>query len=160
MSIDQEIHQEKWSSFTQKAVVNTLFTSRVLEERTAARLKPFGLTSQQFNILRILRGQKGKPATVKLLTERMLDKSSNASRLVDKLLEKRLVERVTCPNDRRAVDVLITQDGLDLLQRIDRDGGLDDRLPTFSEADAQALSDLLDRLRDAVRASHGLPGRT
>jgi len=155
MSISEEIHQERWNSSTQKAVVNTLFTSRFLEDRTASRLKPYGLTSQQFNILRILRGQKGKPATVKLLTERMLDKSSNASRLVDKLLEKGLVERITCPDDRRAVDCLITQAGLDLLSRIDRDGGLDERYPTFSESDAQTLSDLLDRLRDAVRASDG-----
>ncbi len=155
MSIDKEIQQEKWSSSTQKAVVNTLFTSRVLEDRTAARLKQFGLTSQQFNILRILRGQKGKPATVKLLTERMLDKSSNASRLVDKLLEKGLVERVTCPDDRRAVDVLITPAGSELLARIDLHGGLDEPLRNFSERDAQALSDLLDRLRDAVRASDG-----
>jgi DNA-binding MarR family transcriptional regulator len=153
MSIDQEIHQDKWSSFTQKAVVNTLFTSRVLEDRTAARLKPFGLTGQQFNILRILRGQKGKPATVKLLTERMLDKSSNASRLVDKLLEKGLVERVTCPDDRRAVDVLITPTGDELLARIDRDGGLEEPFRSFSESDARTLSDLLDRLRDAVRSA-------
>lgn len=88
MAIDDEIKQTVWKSPYQKAVVNTMFTSRVIEEQSARRLKPYDLTSQQFNILRIIRGQKGQPASVKLLVERMLDKSSNASRLVDKLLEK------------------------------------------------------------------------
>lgn len=152
MTIETEIQQTKWESFRQKAVVNVLYTCRVLEESSETVLKPFDLTMPQFNILRILRGQKGKPATVKLLTERMLDKSSNASRLVDKLLEKGLANRVSCPNDRRAVEVTITQAGLDLLKVVDKELKQIDALhPGFDEEDARQLSDLLDRLRATVR---------
>lgn len=156
MTIETEIQQTKWESFRQKAVVNVLYTCRVLEESTEARLRPYDLTMPQFNILRILRGQKGKPATVKLLTERMLDKSSNASRLVDKLLEKGLANRVSCPNDRRAVEVTITQAGLDLLKAVDKElKQIDTMHPGFSEDDAQRLSELLDRLRATVRPDAG-----
>jgi len=152
MTIEIEIHQARWESFRQKAVINILYTCRVLEESNEALLKPFDLTLPQFNILRILRGQKGKPATVKLLTERMLDKSSNASRLVDKLLEKGLVNRISCPNDRRAVEVTITQAGLDLLKFVDKEvRSFSAAHPDFTEADARQLSDLLDRLRITVR---------
>jgi DNA-binding MarR family transcriptional regulator len=83
-------------------------------------LKPFGLTVQQYNVLRILKGQQGNPMTVLAITERMLDKMSNASRLVDKLLEKKLVLRRECPQDRRAVDILILPAGLDLLKEVDQ----------------------------------------
>jgi DNA-binding MarR family transcriptional regulator len=83
-------------------------------------LKPFGLTVQQYNVLRILKGQQGNPMTVLAITERMLDKMSNASRLVDKLLEKKLVLRRECPKDRRAVDILILPAGLDLLKEVDQ----------------------------------------
>jgi len=156
MTIETEIQQTKWESFRQKAVINVLYTCRVLEESNEALLRPFDLTLPQFNILRILRGQKGKPATVKLLTERMLDKSSNASRLVDKLLEKNLVNRVSCPNDRRAVEVTITEEGLALLRIIDRElTRIDAPHPGFGEDDARQLSDLLDRLRTTVRPDAG-----
>lgn len=156
MTIETEIQQTKWESFRQKAVINVLYTCRVLEESNEALLRPFDLTLPQFNILRILRGQKGKPATVKLLTERMLDKSSNASRLVDKLLEKELVNRVSCPNDRRAVEVTVTEEGLALLRIIDRElRRIDAPHPGFGEDDARQLSDLLDRLRTTVRPDAG-----
>lgn len=153
MSIDHEIFQSHWKSPLQKAVVNAMFTSRFLEERAARQLKPFRLTPQQFNVLRILRGQKGAPATVRLLTERMLDKSSNASRLVDKLVEKALVERRECPVDRRAVDILITAEGLAVLSRADQAMDLVETidLPGFGAEDCRTLSDLLDRLRDTLR---------
>jgi len=137
----------------QKAVVNTLFTSRYLEDLSNQRLKPYDLTTQQFNILRILRGQKGKPATVKLLIERMLDKSSNASRLVDKLLEKGLVQREVCADDRRAVEVRITPKAKDLLTAIDQENlAWETRTRAFTSRDALELSRLLDKLRDAIRS--------
>jgi DNA-binding MarR family transcriptional regulator len=85
----------------------------------AIQLKPYGVTPQQFNILRILRGQHPKPAKVQLLQERMLDKMSNASRLVERLRNKGLVERKICKMDRRAVDVIITESGLNLLRKLD-----------------------------------------
>lgn len=152
MAIDDEIQQTTWKSPYQKAAVNTLFTSRVLEDQAARRLKPYDLSTQQFNILRILRGQKGKPASVKLLVERMLDKSSNASRLVDKLLEKGYVQRTTCPDDRRAVEVRITESGMSLLESLDRQMDQEDEIRRcFSAEDAVQLSALLDKFRSALR---------
>ncbi len=116
-SIEQAIQQLTFKSSLHRAQVNIVYTSAWLNQMTAKTLKPFGLSLQQFNILRILRGRAGKPATIKLLTERMLDKMSNASRLVDKLKEKELVDRQECPTDRRQVDIVITRSGLDLIQR-------------------------------------------
>jgi DNA-binding MarR family transcriptional regulator len=102
----------------------------------------------QYNILRILRGQYPKPATVNLLIERMLDKTSNASRIVDKLVAKGLVSRTQCEHDRRTVDVLITQAGLDLLERIAAD--TKDSffgLQHLTEAEAETFNQLLDKIR-------------
>jgi len=104
-SIEEAIQQPNFPSPFHRVQVNTIFTAAWLNQRSAQSLKATGLSLQQFNILRILRGRAGKPATIKLLTERMLDKMSNASRLVDKLKEKGLVERQECPSDRRRVDI-------------------------------------------------------
>jgi len=154
MGIDEAIQQGKWDNAHHKAIVNIMYTSRFLEERAAAVVKPHGITLPQFNILRILRGQKGKPASVKLLTERMLDKSSNASRLVDKLLEKGLVQRATCPKDRRAVEVTITETGLELLETMAAWARENEPIPAnLSDAEASLLSDLLDKLRESMAAN-------
>jgi len=111
-------------------------------------LKTFGLTLPQFNILRILRGQYPKPATVNLLIERMLDKSSNASRIVDKLLRKNLVVRKTCKKDRRSVDVLITEKGLELLKQTDnKNEEWKQNYKTLNLKEAKKLYYLLDKLR-------------
>jgi DNA-binding MarR family transcriptional regulator len=154
MTIDEEIHQHSWRNPFHKAVVNALYTSRFLEDSSNRLLRPYNVTHQQFNILRILRGQKDKPATVKLLVERMLDKSSNASRLVDKLLEKALVRRDTCPNDRRAVEVRISAEGLALLDRIDREhfDSQASASTVLSDEEAHQLSALLDKLRAVLRS--------
>jgi len=107
------------------------------------------LTIQQYNVLRILRGQFPNPIKVSDITERMLDKMSNASRLVDKLVAKKLVLRTECPSDRRAVDVVITEKGLELLKQLDdRQGDWDTLLQDKLTSDeATTLSHLLDRLR-------------
>lgn len=161
MIIDEEIQQTRWESSFQKAAVNILFTSRCLEEHVARAVKPRGITLPQFNILRILRGQKGNPASIKLLTERMVDKSSNASRLVDKLLAKDLVRRVTCPENRRAVEVTITDRGLELLEAIGSDSGRRKPAhPGFSESDALELSNLLDRMRESLSSTSPLAGES
>lgn len=119
MGIEQDIKQNQFASEKAKAAVNIIFTGNWIAQQQTELLKPFDLTVQQYNVLRILRGQQGKPITVLGITERMLDRMSNASRLVDKLLEKELVQRMECPNDRRAVDILILPKGLELLQAID-----------------------------------------
>lgn len=148
MDIGKEIKQSKFRNEHHKMLVNILFTSGWLDSKHACNLKPYGISSQQYNILRILRGQHPKPATVNLLIERMLDKNSNASRLVEKLRLKKLVERATCPEDRRAVNVLITQKGLDLLTEIDKhETSFLKELKNLTEKEAEQINLLLDKLR-------------
>lgn len=148
MKIGKEIKQAKFKNEHQKMLINILFTSGWLSSKHAGNLKPFGISTQQYNILRILRGQHPKPATVNLLIERMLDKNSNASRLVEKLRLKKLVERAVCLDDRRAVNVAITKKGLDLLIELDKqeDKFIED-LKTLSEKEAEQINLFLDKLR-------------
>ncbi len=120
MGISEDLKQSNFQSESQKAIVNAIYTGNWIVQQQQELLKPFGLTVQQYNVLRILKGQQGNPMTVLAITERMLDKMSNASRLVDKLLEKKLVLRRECPKDRRAVDILILPAGLDLLKEVDQ----------------------------------------
>ncbi len=148
MRLEEEIKQKQFSSPYQRLALNIIFTASWLQTQSARALKPYGLTSQQYNVLRILRGQQPNPASVGLLQERMLDKSSNASRLVDKLFAKKLVDRKTCPSDRRQVDIRITQKGLDLLTELDPVMKMwDTQLKTLSEQEAQLVGELLDKLR-------------
>jgi DNA-binding MarR family transcriptional regulator len=149
MEIEKEIKQTvKFSSEYQRMAINILFTASWLDAHHTKKLKPFGLTPQQFNILRILRGQHPKPATVNLLIERMLDKSSNASRLVDRLLKKGMVSRLPNKDDKRSVNILITDAGLEILNRIDSKSKLlEADLHTLTEAEAVHLNSLLDKLR-------------
>ena len=147
MGIAEEI-KSKFHSEYQKVAVNILFTSNRLYEVHSNSLKKFGLTPEQYNILRILRGQHPKPATVNLLIERMLNKMSNASRLVDKLVLKKMVIRKTCKEDRRAVDVLITQKGLDLLLLLEKAEVVWlKEISTLSTDEAKQLNKLLDKIR-------------
>ena len=120
MKLEEEIAQQKFAGEQQKAMINLLFTYHWAVSKMKSDFKPYDITMQQFNILRILRGQMPNPCTVNILKERMLDKMSNASRLVDKLLEKKLVLRRECPKDRRAVDILILPAGLDLVSQVDQ----------------------------------------
>ena len=148
MGIAEEIKQQKFKSHFSKAVVNILYTNAWINQQNAQLFKKYGLTTPQFNILRILRGQHPKPATVNLLIDRMLDKSSNASRIVDKLEEKELLERKQCSNDRRAVDVLISKKGLQLLKKMDVDmEAWESSTCKITEEEAATLNSLLDKLR-------------
>ncbi|QNF31857.1 MarR family transcriptional regulator [Adhaeribacter swui] len=149
MKIEEEIKQRTFKDVYQKVYINLIFTAGWLQEQQAVVFKKYNITLPQFNILRILRGQYPKPATVNLLIERMLDKTSNASRIVDKLEAKELVTRHQCPNDRRTVDILITDKGLALLQQIDEAEGTQIKgLQNISAAEAEELSRLLDKIRD------------
>jgi DNA-binding MarR family transcriptional regulator len=148
MEIGKEIKQAKFKNEYQKMLINILFTSGWLGAKHASTLKPYGISTQQFNLLRILRGQHPKPASVNLLIDRMLDKNSNASRLVEKLRLKKLVERTVCPEDRRAVNVIITQKGLDLLAELDKQDEIFLKdLKNISEKEAEHINLLLDKLR-------------
>jgi DNA-binding MarR family transcriptional regulator len=149
MELEKEIKQNtKFASEHQKLVVNILFTASWLDVMNNRRLKPFGITTNQFNILRILRGQHPKPATVNMLIERMIDKSSNASRLVERLRIKGYVNRVTNESDKRAVNVMITEKGLALLKEMDDEQkSFEKELHTLSKQEAATINTLLDKLR-------------
>ena len=148
MRIEEEIKQPIFRDEHQKAHINLVYTSGWLQLRQATAFKPYGLTLPQFNILRILRGQHPLPATVALLIDRMLDKTSNASRIVDRLEEKQLVTRTVCPANRRAVDIRITRAGLDLLNRIEEEGVIQaSSINQLSKAEVQQLNELLDKIR-------------
>ena len=149
MKLEDEIKQSRFKDEYQKVGINILFTASWLNKINSEALKPYNISIQQFNILRILRGLGGKPASIKLLTERMIDKMSNASRLVDKLKAKGLVERVECPKDRRQVDILITDKGLVQVEKASEEleSNLLDSLSNLSEPEAKNLNSLLDKLR-------------
>lgn len=148
MELEKEIQQARFDNQYQKLIVNILYTGGWMHGLQAQRLKPYGISPQQYNILRILRGQHPNPATINLLQQRMLDRMSNASRLVEKLRVKGLVERRTCPEDRRAVDVLITPQGLAVLAELDQSAGeWENRFKTLAEAEASQVNTLLDKLR-------------
>lgn len=148
MRLEKEIKQQKFKNEFNKAVINIIYTSGWLNTIITQRLKPFGISTQQFNILRILRGQHPKPATIQLIQERMLDKMSNASRLVEKLRVKKMLERKTCPEDRRAANVLITETGLEVLNKIEElDNSWDQNFNKLSDSDLEKLNKLLDSFR-------------
>jgi DNA-binding MarR family transcriptional regulator len=150
MKIEDEILQGKFKNKNHKVLINIFYTFNWLYERQLNILKPFGLTIQQFNILRILRGQYPNPTTVKLLKERMMDKMSDASRLVEKLRSKGLLERRICDKDRRNVDVLITEDGLNLLKQVDKkDKEFDSLVENLESNEIDMLNNLLDKIRSS-----------
>ncbi len=148
MSLDEDIRQSSWKSEFSKVVVNLLFTSNWVNERQFRLFKPFDLTLPQYNVLRILRGQYPNPCTVNLIIERMLDRMSNASRIVDKLEKKGLVIRSQCKDDRRAVDVTISAKGLDLLSQIDESlESWEGNIRNLSDEECAQLNSLLDKFR-------------
>lgn len=148
MKIEDEIKQtKKFKSQHQRLVVNIMFTSSWLYRTHGQFLKSFGISPEQFNVLRILRGQYPKCANNQLITERMIDKSSNSSRIVEKLKQKGLVDRKENKDDRRHVDITITQKGLALLEKIDLENNNVFLKENISEKEAAQLNDLLDKLR-------------
>jgi DNA-binding MarR family transcriptional regulator len=152
MAIEDDIRQVKFRNEYNKAMVNLLYTHSWLSERMSMIFKPYNLTAPQYNVLRILRGQKGKPATVNLIIERMLDRMSNASRIVDRLEAKNLVSRQQSSQDRRAVDVCITEKGLKVLTLIDEimeKWEMDLRI--ISQEEATELNRILDKLRTSSK---------
>jgi DNA-binding MarR family transcriptional regulator len=148
MRIEDEIKQERFSSEFHKLVVNLKFTANWLNASHLKVLRKSGLSVQQFNVLRILRGQHPKPASLNLIRERMLDKESNASRLIDKLEFSGYISRIQCPKDRRQIDITITQKGLDILGNISPEiEELTKREILLSEDEARTINILLDKMR-------------
>lgn len=148
MSLEQDIKQEKFANEFQKMAVNLMYTSGWLYNNNAARLRPHDITPEQFNVLRILRGSHPKKLMLADIASRMIDRNSNATRLVEKLRVKGLVRREICENNRRQVDINITDKGLALLKKIDLETeAWLDSLRKVTQAEAQELNRLLDKLR-------------
>ncbi|HOZ39484.1 MAG: MarR family transcriptional regulator [Flavobacteriales bacterium] len=145
--IEEEL-LSKFESEQQKAMLNVLFTANWLRSRQTAVYKPFGISPQQYNILRILRGAKGR-MNMNSVKERMIDRAPNATRLTDKLIAKGLVERERCEEDRRVVYVRISPKGLELLARIDvvNRSDMKDLIERVSEAEAEWTNRALDHMR-------------
>ncbi|MFY0671971.1 MAG: MarR family transcriptional regulator [Bacteroidia bacterium] len=149
MKLEEEL-QSKFESEFHKLGVNIIYTQYYIHRRIQKLLKPYGLTNQQYNVLRILRGQYPKAANINLLIDRMLDKQSNASRLVDKLHAKGYVEKTTNALDKRNADVKISESGLTLLEEIHP--RMQEHIKEFevlSLEEAQHMNNLLERIRIA-----------
>lgn len=148
-SIEAEIQQKEFNSEFLKAHVNVLFTASWLNNRLGTLLKAYKLTTPQFNVLRILRGAIGTAISVKELTGKMIDKSSNASRLIDKLEKKGLVQRTLNTEDRRRVDVVITKKGIDAVNKasLEVEKIIDELFINLNIEEAMQLNSLLDKIR-------------
>lgn len=148
MNIETAVNQPKFKNEYQKAGINIIYTYNWLTEKMRLIFEAFDLTPQQFNILRILRGA-GKPISTLQIRQRMLDKMSDTSRIVDRLIIKGLVKKSICKTDKRLVDVTITEKGKNLLIKLDaHQSELDNVTGKLTEAEAKQLNFLLDKLRN------------
>lgn len=149
MKIEEAIKQKEFKDIYSKAIVNIFYTSSWLNSLQNQLFKSYGISPQQFNVLRILRGQYPEAASVSLIQDRMLEKMSNASRLVEKLKQKGLVERKECCIDRRQVDVSISAKGLEILVELDKIlKEFNQRWHNITQDEAKELNRILDKLRD------------
>jgi DNA-binding MarR family transcriptional regulator len=149
MSIEKDINQRKFRNEHEKALVNLIFTYNWATERLKSFFEKGGLTMQQFNILRILRGSD-KPLSTLEIRERMLDKMSDTSRMVDRLLLKELAKKTTCKTDKRLVDVVITDKGNKILEKLDKyQYELDKLFGNITDAEAKTLNKILDKIRNS-----------
>jgi len=146
-TIDKEL-KSRFESEQQKAMLNVMFTANWMRSKLADLYRPFGISTQQYNILRILRGAKSR-MKMQSVKERMIDRAPNATRLTDKLIAKGLVLRERCDEDRRVVYVSISGKGLEMLSQLDRNSKAlqKEMISTLSDADAEALNGILDRWR-------------
>jgi DNA-binding MarR family transcriptional regulator len=148
MSLENEL-QQKFRSEPQKAILNILYTSYFIQDQMNTLFKKYDITRQQYNVLRILRGQHPGHASVNLIRDRMLDKMSDASRIVERLRLKEMVVRKNAQNDKRAVEVTITESGLALLREMEKPvEAFDSLLRNLSEDETRQLNTLLDKIRE------------
>jgi DNA-binding MarR family transcriptional regulator len=149
MSLEKDINQKKFRNEYQKSVINLIYTYNWMNEKTKMILDRCDITSQQFNILRILRGA-GEPLSTLQIRQRMLDKMSDSSRIVDRMVKKGLVKKVVCKSDKRLVDITITDKGTSMLQELDQyEHEMDGILKNLSQAEAETLNALLDKIRSS-----------
>jgi DNA-binding MarR family transcriptional regulator len=151
MGIEKDIQQTNFRNEYQKLSINIMYTANWLNEKIAGILSQEDITQQQYNILRILRGAD-KPLSTLQIRARMLDKMSDTSRIVDRLVAKELVEKNTCPTDKRLVDVVLSKKGFVILEKLDQlNHHLDALMKGISEKDAITMNQLLDQLREVSK---------
>jgi len=149
MKIEEIIKSSVTMDDSKKVILNLMYTQTVIADKFYEILKPYDLSSEQYNVLRILRGQKGCPANMCLIQERMIAKNSNTTRLIDKLLLKELVTREVCPENRRKIEVLITSKGLNLLEELDPKVLEHEKsfAANLSDTEIEQLNNLLEKYR-------------
>lgn len=151
MSLSRDIKQREFHSEYQKAMLNILFTHNFLVTHMSEVFKQFDITRQQYNVLRILRGQYPCPATINLIQDRMLDKMSDTSRIVKRLILKGLITKEESARDRRSADLTISPAGLRLLDSMEGAvSGIENQLQTLTPSEAAQLNILLDKLRGSL----------
>lgn len=150
MKIEEEIKSTVSLSITKKVMLNLTFTRNLIADKFSEILKPYDLSGEQYNVLRILRGQKGNPLNMQDIQERMVTKNSNTTRLIDKLLLKEMVERKTCPANRRKIEIKITEKGLNTLSELDPLIENHDSIFTknLTTEELIQLNNLLEKLRE------------
>ena len=150
MSLEKDINQAKFNNEYEKVMVNIIYTANWMSEQLKYFFDKVDITQQQFNILRILRGA-GEPISTLQIRQRMLDKMSDTSRIVDRLLLKGLVKKTICPADKRLVDVSISTKGKKILEKIDASQNeMDAICKSLTDTDAQIINDLLDKMRRSI----------
>jgi DNA-binding MarR family transcriptional regulator len=160
MTLETDINQRVFRTEYQKSIINLVFTFNWMNERMNKFFAPFDITQQQFNILRILRGA-GSPLSTLQIRQRMLDKMSDTSRIVDRLVKKGMVKKTICREDRRLVDILLTDKGKKLLQSMDAlNEEMDYLFKYLSEDEARQLNFLLDKIRTIGNPSEDNPAET
>lgn len=149
MKIEDIIKTENELPASRRLIISLFSTTSWANERISEVLKPYEVSLPQFNVLRILRGQKGKPANLSTIQERMVNKMSNTTRLVDKLISKSLVERITCEKNRRKVEITITSEGLNFLKKLDlvMDEVESEITQNLNDLEIQQFTQLLNKLR-------------
>ena len=152
MGIEKDIHQVKFKNARQKAMINLMYTYGWVMEHIKNFLSAKDITHQQYNILRILRGAYPEPLSTLQIRERMLDKMSDTSRIVARLVVKGLVKKVVCAKDKRLVDVTISEKGQKLLKSLDASANqLEETMNNLTEKESELLSSLLDKIRNGDR---------
>ena len=149
MRIEEVIKQKEFRSEAHKAMVNLIFTSSQILNRISEVTENYGITRQQYNVLRILRGRFPGAASVNEIKDRMLDRMSDCSRLVDRLAAKGLIQKSLCPTDKRSVDITISGEGLDLLDRMEPAvASVEGVFSNFTQSEVNRFNEMLDRLRN------------
>lgn len=161
MTIEEVIKSTSPMPPARRTVLNIMYTQTIMAEQFLELIKPYDLSGEQYNVLRILRGQKGTPANMFTIQERMIAKSSNTTRLIDKLLLKGLVTREVCPANRRKMEILITARGLELLAELDPkvDAHENQFLSNLTTAEMEQLNTLLEKFRACTKVSEDHPNK-